>query len=109
MNVTDQTMIFKALSDDTRLSIFMALTEETKCACQLLEGFSIAQSTLSHHMKILIAARLVDAVKQGKWVYYQINEKTCDALKTWITSIKVSKHKIILCEKTEKEEHYESI
>ena len=109
MKRRDTASIFKALSDETRLSIFKALSQDTQCACQLLEGFSIAQSTLSHHMKILTSVGLVDAIKQGKWVYYQINETTLDHVKTWVTAIEVKKRQIIPCESTEKDEHYESI
>jgi ArsR family transcriptional regulator len=44
-----------------------------KCACVLLEKVNVGQSTLSHHMKILVDSGIVNARKDGKWTYYSIN------------------------------------
>ena len=67
---------FKALSDATRLKIYMLLTERTLCACQVLDKLDISQPTLSHHMKILENAGLVNSDKRGTWTHYHINEDT---------------------------------
>jgi len=45
-----------------------------KCACVLLEKVNVGQSTLSHHMKILIDSGVVSARKEGKWTYYSISD-----------------------------------
>ena len=45
--------VFRALSDENRIKILEKLSEGEQCACCLLEGLGISQSTLSHHMKIL--------------------------------------------------------
>ena len=89
MCYTNEAKLFKVLSDETRLSIIKALSEKTHCACQLLEGFSISQSTLSHHMKILTSAKLVTASKKGKWVYYDIDAQMLAVLKTFINDISI--------------------
>jgi ArsR family transcriptional regulator len=75
MNFENKQMIqmFKALSDETRLSIIKLLSEKETCACTLLESFSITQPTLSYHMKILSDCGLVNARKDGLWMKYTLN------------------------------------
>ena len=53
--------VFKALADDKRLEIMELLISGQKCGCELLDELKIGQSTLSHHMRILCEAGLVDA------------------------------------------------
>ncbi len=65
--------IFKAFCDENRLYILHLLETGEKCACKLLETLNIGQPTLSHHMKILCDAGIVNGRKEGKWVYYSIN------------------------------------
>lgn len=69
----DYALIFKALSDETRLKIIELLTEEELCACNLLDQFQITQPTLSYHMKILTACNLVLSRKEGSWMRYKLN------------------------------------
>ena len=64
--------IFKALGDETRLMVLELLQSGEKCACVLLEKVAVRQSTLSHHMKILVESGLVEARKDGKWTYYSL-------------------------------------
>ena len=64
--------VFKAFCDENRLSILSLLRTGEKCACDLLEDLRITQPTLSHHMKILCDAGIVQGRKDGKWVYYSI-------------------------------------
>ena len=67
--------IFKAFCDDTRLMVLELLQSGEKCACVLLEKVNVKQPTLSHHMKILVESGIVNARKEGKWMYYSINEE----------------------------------
>jgi len=67
---------FKALSDPNRLMIVDMLSCGELCACILLAGFNITQPTLSYHMKSLCDCNLVNARKEGKWVYYSLNDAT---------------------------------
>jgi ArsR family transcriptional regulator len=80
-------IIFKALSDETRLKILTMLTKGKTCACKILEEFHFTQPTLSYHMKQLTDSGLVEAKKNGKWVYYSINEKRVQLLHEFITKI----------------------
>lgn len=70
--------IFKAFCDENRLAILELLRGGEKCACVLLESLSIAQSTLSHHMKILCESRVVLCRIQGKWSYYSLSPQGCE-------------------------------
>ncbi|MGN1015021.1 MAG: ArsR/SmtB family transcription factor [Butyricicoccus sp.] len=65
--------VFKAFCDENRLRILELLRSGEKCACKLLDDLQISQSTLSHHMKILCDADVVQGRKEGKWVYYSIH------------------------------------
>ena len=67
--------VFKAFCDENRLMILEMLQSGEKCACVLLEKLKIVQSTLSHHMKILVDSGIVSARKEGKWTYYSISGK----------------------------------
>ena len=69
----DNARVFKAFCDENRLMILEMLQNGEKCACVLLEKLEIAQSTLSHHMKILVESGIVSARKEGKWTYYSIS------------------------------------
>ena len=65
--------VFKAFCDENRLRILELLRSGEKCACKLLEELHISQSTLSHHMKLLCDAGVVQGRKEGKWVHYSID------------------------------------
>jgi len=71
--------VFKAFCDEHRLMILNLLRSGEKCACVILEELDIAQSTLSHHMKILCDSGIVDSRKEGKWMHYSINNKNFEA------------------------------
>jgi ArsR family transcriptional regulator len=67
--------VFKAFCDETRLMVLDLLQSGEKCACVLLEKVNVGQSTLSHHMKILVESGVVSARKEGKWTYYSLDVK----------------------------------
>ena len=67
--------VFKAFCDETRLMVLSLLQSGEKCACELLEQVNVSQSTLSHHMKILVESGIVVARKDGKWTYYSISQE----------------------------------
>jgi ArsR family transcriptional regulator, arsenate/arsenite/antimonite-responsive transcriptional repressor len=65
---------FKALGDPVRLRILNLLITASDgeiCACDLVEPVGRSQPTVSHHLKVLREAGLVDAEKRGTWVYYR--------------------------------------
>jgi len=79
--------IVKALSDVTRLKIIDMLSCGEMCACDILEEFSISQSTLSYHMKILTESGLVNAVRDGAWMRYTLNKDNITELLAFFTYI----------------------
>jgi ArsR family transcriptional regulator len=78
---------FRALSDETRLKIVDMLSCGEMCACDILEEFSISQSTLSYHMKILSESGLVNAVRDGAWMRYTLNKEKTDEVMAFLTCI----------------------
>ena len=70
----NDTIIFKALCDEKRLSILELLKGGEKCACVLMEELNIAQSALSYHMKILCESGMVSSRQEGKWTHYTISK-----------------------------------
>ena len=66
MNERRTALIFKAFCDENRLQILELLRSGEKCACKLLDDLHISQPTLSHHMKILCDAGIVQGRKEGK-------------------------------------------
>ena len=76
--------IFKAMSDENRLRIVDLLKEKERTASDLLDLMDFGQSTLSHHMKILMNAGVVSARRQGKWVIYSIDPGAMDRMQEWI-------------------------
>jgi DNA-binding transcriptional ArsR family regulator len=65
----------KALADENRLRIVVALKARELCLCQIVELLSLATSTVSKHMSVLQQARLVDARKQGRWTYFRLADE----------------------------------
>lgn len=73
---------FRALADETRLAILKQLREcDEVCACDFVACCALAQPTVSHHLKVLREAGLVETEKRGQWVYYRLNKPALDALR----------------------------
>ena len=74
---------FKALADPTRVAIVnrLAQAEET-CVCDLTAVFRLSQPTISHHLKVLREAGLVESSRRGTWAYYRVVPESLTALAT---------------------------
>lgn len=70
---TGNAIVFKAFCDESRLRIIELLDRGEACACILLEDLIISQSTLSHHMKILVDSGIVNKRKDGKRTFYSLS------------------------------------
>ncbi|HMO50154.1 MAG TPA: metalloregulator ArsR/SmtB family transcription factor [Kiritimatiellia bacterium] len=68
----EATRLFSALSDENRLRLVFALRHGELCVCQLIALLGLAPSTVSKHLSILRDAGLLDARKEGRWVYYRL-------------------------------------
>ena len=76
--------IFKALSDENRLKILCMLACGELCACDIQDSLNLTQPTISHHMKILQQAGVIEVEKRGKWAFYSIKQDRIDHLCNFI-------------------------
>ena len=75
---------FKALGDQTRLQLMMAVAageNSEACVCDLTPNTGLAQSTVSHHLKLLVDAGLLERSQRGKWAFYSLTESAKKLLK----------------------------
>lgn len=87
--------IFKALSDETRLRVIDMLSCREMSAGDILANFTLSQSTLSYHMKILLESGVVNARREGLWTKYSINDDTFNKLMDFLPELYKLKDKCI--------------
>jgi ArsR family transcriptional regulator len=68
--------MFKALSDEARLRIYLLLLQGELCVCELVNILNMEQSRISHSVRILKEAGLVVNRREGKWIIYAVNPGT---------------------------------
>jgi ArsR family transcriptional regulator len=71
---TDLATMFKALGDPIRLRLLSMITSAPDgeiCVCDLTPAFGVSGPTISHHLKVLREAGLIDGDRRGTWVYYR--------------------------------------
>jgi ArsR family transcriptional regulator len=80
--------IAKAIADPVRLQLVDVLRKHAGkvCVCELVPLFDLAQPTISHHLKALRDAGLVESEKRGLWVYYYVQDGALDELAGWLHS-----------------------
>ncbi len=89
--------IFKGLCDANRIEILLLLKNGPLCACEILESLELAQSTLSHHMKVLSDSGLIETKKDGKWIYYSVNNELLDQAQDILENLKADSNKLKKC------------
>ena len=74
--------VFRALGDPARVRIvnLLATSSESVCACELYEPLGLAQPTVSHHLKKLVEAGLLDREQRGKWAYFSLRRDAVEKL-----------------------------
>ena len=87
----DTAKVLKAISDPKRLRIVDMLSCGELCACKILEAFHITQPTLSHDMKVLLEAGIVTDRREGKNIYYALQQERLAAFQHTLQSILESK------------------
>lgn len=72
---------FRALGDPTRVAIVNRLAGAGEvCVCELVAEFDLAQPTISHHLKVLRDAGLVESRRRGTWAYYRLLPEAVESL-----------------------------
>jgi ArsR family transcriptional regulator, arsenate/arsenite/antimonite-responsive transcriptional repressor len=79
--------IAKALGDPIRLQLVDVLRKHAGrvCVCELVPLFDLSQPTVSHHLKVLREAGLVDCERRGLWAYYYVTPDSLKELSTWLS------------------------
>ncbi len=96
MNLYEENMHrIKAMSDINRIMIIDMLSCGELCASKILEKFNFTQPTLSHHMKILSEAKLVEFRREGKNTYYTLNLAETENFKEFIFNLLSDKEECI--------------
>jgi len=66
---------FKALGDPVRLRLLSLIASHEgggACVCELTAGFDLSGPTISHHLRVLREAGLIDGQRRGTWIYYRV-------------------------------------
>jgi DNA-binding transcriptional ArsR family regulator len=82
-NASLKAKYFRALGDPTRIRMLGLLLVREMCVCEVMVALSLTQPTASHHLGILERVGLVKTRKEGKWVFYALNDpiQTANLLK----------------------------
>ena len=81
--------MLKALADPARLRLLSLVASHEggeACVCDLNDAFDLSQPTISHHLKVLHAAGLLEREKRGVWVYYRVDARVLNDLGALIAS-----------------------
>ena len=97
----DTAKILKAISDPKRLRIVDMLSCGELCGCEILEAFHITQPTLSHDMRVLVEAGIVNDRREGKNTFYSLNEERLTTFKDTLHRITTPKVNCICHSKAE--------
>jgi ArsR family transcriptional regulator len=79
--------LLKAIADPTRIqliSLINASNNAEACVCNLTEPLGLTQPTVSHHLKVLTEAGLIEREKRGTWVWYSVNQNQWQQLASLI-------------------------
>jgi ArsR family transcriptional regulator, arsenate/arsenite/antimonite-responsive transcriptional repressor len=87
---TELAKVFKALGDPVRLRLMSMIASRGQggevCVCELTPAFDLSQPTISHRLKLLRQAGLIDCERRGTWVYYWVLPGVLDRLAALLTT-----------------------
>jgi DNA-binding transcriptional ArsR family regulator len=86
-------ILFKALNDPTRRKILELLRTKDMTAGEIADEFNISKPSISHHLDLLKQAALVEALKQGQFIFYSLNTTVVDEIVQWFIQFKTKKKK----------------
>ena len=81
-------VVAKALGDPVRIQLVDVLRKHAGkvCVCELVPLFDLSQPTVSHHLKVLRDAGLVDSERRGLWAYYYVRPEALKELSRWLST-----------------------
>jgi ArsR family transcriptional regulator len=74
--------VYRALGDPNRIKIVnqLAASDEPVCVCTFVDALGVSQPTVSHHLRTLWEAGIVEREQRGRWAYYSLNRELLDGL-----------------------------
>lgn len=84
----EQALLFKALSDENRLTILELLVKGETCGCTLIDKVPVTQPTMSYHLNILNESGLTTSFKEGVWKKHYVNHDTIDEMIDYLQNLK---------------------
>jgi ArsR family transcriptional regulator, arsenate/arsenite/antimonite-responsive transcriptional repressor len=87
LEVRPLSLAFRALGDETRLRIIALLTHGELCVCHFEKALDLSQPNVSRHLGILRTAGLVNARREGTWVYYSLSEQHHDLVDNQLAAL----------------------
>ena len=79
---------FQALADPTRLAILRELAGSPEvCACDFTTCCDVRQPTVSHHLRVLREAGIIDSERRGTWIYYRLTPAVADRLRAFAAEL----------------------
>ena len=85
--------VFKALADPVRLRLLSMIAgahDGEACVCELTVGFQLSGPTISHHLKVLREAGLIEGDRRGTWIYYRAVPQALEAASTALAPSTIS-------------------
>ena len=91
-DLSETVSTLRALADENRMRIVAALSRQPLCVCQIVELVQLAASTVSEHLAMLKKAGILASHKEGRWVYYRVDEENgggavADALQSMLRGL----------------------
>jgi ArsR family transcriptional regulator len=83
--------VFRALNDPTRREILELLKEKEMSAGEIADQFNMSWPSISHHLDLLKQAKLVEAEKDGQFIYYSLNIIVVDEVLKWVMQFRTKK------------------
>jgi ArsR family transcriptional regulator len=84
--IAEVSAVLKALGEPNRLRIFAELMTGDSCNCELTDKLGLPPNLLSHHLRVLSEAGLVNSrrdLMDGRWIYYTVNRETATRWQSW--------------------------
>jgi ArsR family transcriptional regulator, arsenate/arsenite/antimonite-responsive transcriptional repressor len=83
-----QVTLLKALADPTRLRVIALLRAGPRCVCDLQGGIDVPANLLSHHLKVLREAGVIDGSRRGRWIDYRLRPDALAAVERLLTDLR---------------------